>query len=205
MSVINFADFDTAYEQTENIYKLIQNDGNTIVKNLETIAVGLKEKWKSKDAPIHINNIIAIQNNIKKYFETSVKMVVEVSNRVVDIQTAVHSINGSGKVGDLLKEEFEGSKDGEEELGKASYVLESLKDEYTLLDETCSILATFKNEYALEFDDFFVNWKDDPKKKKIEENFTEFISQLDTYQETLENTRQALGMVVANTEQILEN
>jgi len=205
MSVIKFKDFDKAYEQTEKIYKLIQNEGNTIVKNIDKICLTLKDKWKSQDAPIHINNLIAIQNNLKKYFIVSTNMIVEVSNRVIDIQEAIHSINGVGTVGDLLKDDFEGTKDGEEEIEKKSYIVESLIEEYNLLDETCTIFNTFKNQYSLFFEEFFDNWKDDPKKLKIEEKFNEFIALLDSYQKVLEETRQALGMVATNAEQILEN
>lgn len=204
MSLINFIDIDTAYTQTEDIYKLIQNDGNKIIKDLEKLCLDLKEKWTAQDAPIHINNLVAIHTNLKKYFIASTTMIVEVSNRVVDIQEAVSRISKSTVPGINLIDQFEGTKDTEEEDSSVSYKLESLQEDYRLLDEICSSFMAFKNTYALEFDEFFENWKDDPKKKKIEETYDGFIKNLDDYQKILEDTRQALGIATANTEQILE-
>ncbi len=204
MSTIKFKNYDEAYSQTEKVYKSIQKDGTDIVLNLKKICDGLKEKWHGEDAPIHINALANIQSNLKKYFTSSVSMIVEVSDRVVAIQKTAEAISNYNNVGANLKDEFDGTDDSEEALSKRSYKLESLKDEYDLLDNTIVDFVKFKNAYAVDFENFFDNWEDDPRKERIEGIFDDFISKLDEYLQTMDSVRQELGKAVVNAEQILE-
>ena len=204
MSTIKFNNYDEAYNQTDKVYQSIQNDGTDIVLNLKKICDSLKEKWHGEDAPIHINALANIQANLKKYFTSSVSMICEVSDRVIAIQKTASEISHYNNVGAKLKDEFDGTDDSEEALSKRSYKLESLKDEYDLLDSTITDFIKFKNAYAVDFEDFFDNWQDDPRKERIEGIFEDFIGKLDEYLQTMESVRIELGKAVINAEQVLE-
>ena len=106
MSTIKFKNYDSAYTQTAKIYRSIQTDGAEMVRDLKKLCDSLKEKWVADDAPMHINNLVNIQNSLREYFVDSVAMIVEVSDRVVDIQTAVHEISDYNNVGVNLKNQF---------------------------------------------------------------------------------------------------
>jgi len=201
---LTFKNYKLAYDQTDDVYKLIQNEGARIIYNLGVLCDGLKAKWIGDDAPEHVNSLLNIQHLLKTYFESSTTMIVEVSNRVVDIHSAIHDISGTIIVPPNLVDKFDSDQVKDEVEKNRGYTLESLKDEYRLLIQIMDDFTKFKTEYASKFDEFFKNWKDDPRKEKIEEKFDDFIKHMDDYQQTMERTRVKLEKVVANTEQILE-
>jgi len=201
--MIEFTDYNLAYTQTEEIYKLIQENGEDIIKRLETLCASLKNKWKASDALVHINKLVEIHTSLSKYLENSTSMLVEVNDRVVDILEAVNRISGGVVVGERFADKFDFTKQEDTEDDKG-YKMENLSDEFNSLDTICQDYLKFKNDYAEKFGEFFDNWKDDPKKKRIEEIFNEFIGKMDEYQPVLEESRQALGQVVSNTEGLLE-
>jgi len=201
--MIEFNDYILAYNQTEDIYKLIKNNGYQLIEDLERIIADLKDKWTGSDAPQHINNLIEVRKKMKLYFNDSIFMVKEVSDRVVDIQEAVQQITGAITPGERLEAKFAESVNYDEKENSKSYKAESLKDDYALLSQICENFISFKIAYVQGFEEFFNNWKNDPKKEKTEETFNNFIENLDSYQETLNQIRKALGKVATNIENIL--
>ena len=205
MSKVEFKDYDDAYDKTNNIYNLIQNTGMDILINLKKLCDSLKEKWHGEDAPTYINTLIAVSNSLEDFFRSSVSMVVEMSDRVISVQKTVFAISHHNIVGQKLKDDFAGKESIEEAISKKSYKLESLKDEYDLLDNIISDYMKLKNSYVLNIEGFFDNWVDDPKKKDAEASVESLLNRLDKYLGDMEVTRQALGKVVVNTEQVLED
>ena len=201
---LTFKNYGLAYDQTESVYKLIQEEGSKILYNLEVLCDGLKTKWHGDDAPAYINNLLGIQQLLKKYFEGSTSMVVDVSDRIVRIHNAISEISGRITVPPNLVDKFDANQVKEEVEKERSYKLESLKDEYRLLCEIIDDYTVFKTNYASKFDEFFENWKEDPRKEKIETTFDDYIKHMDEYGGTLERVRVELEKATANAEQILE-
>ncbi len=205
MSKVEFKDYDEAYNCSNAIYKLIQNKGTSILMNLKKLCDSLKEKWHGEDAPGHINSLVTIQTYLKDFFKASVSIAVEMSDRAISVQKTVFAISHHNIVGEKLKDEFDIDNKVEEVVSEKSYKLNSLKDEYDLLDNIVSDYIKLKNEYVLNIESFFDNWVDDPRKKEAEASVAELLEKLDKYLVDMENVRQALGKIVSNTEQVLED
>ena len=201
--MIEFDDYEKAYTQSEDIYKLIHSDAQEIVTKIEDLCGSLKDKWVASDAVPHINKLTEIHKSLAQYLENATSMIVEVSDYVIKVESAVNRISGGVVVGENLQDKFDSNKQEEVEDTKG-YKLENLSDEYNLLDDICQSFLTFKNDYAEKFDDFFRNWKEDPRKKRIEDIFNEFTGKMDEYQPVLEESRLALGRVINNTDNIME-
>ena len=199
MSTIEFDDYNVAYDQTESIYRDIEDKGQEIIKNLEQLCATIKDKWQGSDAVPHINKLNQIHESLSTYLKNSAEMVIEVSDYVIDVQDTVNQISGGVTVGEKLKDKLEAEKQ-EDVSDTEAYHLENLTDEYNFLDKICQDYLNFKNGYAEKFDTFFKNWKEDPRKQRIENIFDEFISKMDEYQPILEESRTALGQVVSNTD-----
>ena len=205
MSTIYIKNYNTAYDKTKWVYNLMKQEGSNIIIDLGKSIDGLSKKWHGEDAPLHINDLINVQKSLNLYFNNAIDMSVEVCERIIDIQDTVNNISGSVTVGDNLINDFDEYREKEEKLSNRSYKLESLEDEFNLLDGVCSSFMSLKANYSLGFDEILENWDTDPKKERIDGIFEDFIKHMDDYQKKLFEVRDALKIVVDNTNQVLES
>ncbi len=202
--MIRFTDYDLAYTQTKDVYDMIKNEGTNVILDLEKIIEGLTEKWHGEDAPKHINELVKVQNGLHNCLNNAMDMAIEASDRTVAVQEVVNKVSGSVVVQDRLKNDFEENKKHEESREERQYKLQSLKEEYELLNNVCTNYTLLKTKYAELFNEFFDNWKGDPQKERVEKLFDEFSTTMEGYKKGLEDTRIALATAVQNTEQLLE-
>jgi len=205
--MVEFNDLDHGYDQCVALYNYLTQNGANFAREVANNIDNLTEHWTGTDATLHINNLIDFYNNIVKFIKTSVEVMADTTEKVVQVQETRES-NGAqeASVGTNMSKEIDLAGDKADIPGTEKYAcVPEARQDYEKLVLITENFKEFTDTIFSDSNELFANWIAGNGREGAVNQFEEFRTGSSKYYNVLTEAKEALGTATSNLEQIMAN
>lgn len=187
-------DLDGAYEKIRELDVITTKEGIELETNLKTLIGNLRNHWKGNDANIHINNLMTVCRGLHTLIDEINSINHNASESVIKVQE-VRNMNGAnGNVGGVIPLQERETLVFEQLDPTIEYYLDPVNSasDYNSLANVCDMFDSFCKDIYRCKEELLSNWVSGSDHEKAVAAFSEFESNVASYRQSLNKSRDDL-------------